>query len=124
VKALEDDAELAVPILADRFGVEDVMALQKDASFMASLLYYFGVLTLVGRNPYFELQLQIPNLVIRELYLERLRALLLPEPSDQQEGLRAAQALQRKGDFQPLCDFVEQRYFKVFSNRDHGQATN
>ena len=23
------------------------------------------------------------------------------------------------GDLQPLCDFVEQRYFKVLSNRDY-----
>ncbi|MGH9842932.1 MAG: AAA family ATPase [Blastocatellia bacterium] len=122
VKALEDDADLAVSALADRFGVEDVIALQKDTTFMASLLYYFGVLTLVGRNPYFELQLRIPNLVIRELYLERLRTLLLPEPSDQQEGQRAAQALQRTGDLRPLCDFIEQQYFKVFSNRDYLQA--
>jgi hypothetical protein len=122
VRALEDNAELAVSALAHRFGVEDVITLQKDTTFMASLLYYFGVLTLAGRNPYFELQLRIPNLVIRELYLERLRALLLPESEDQQEGQRAAQAVQRKGDLQPLCDFVEQRYFKVFSNRDYMQA--
>jgi hypothetical protein len=122
VKALEDDEELAVPVLAHRFGVEDVIRLPKDTTFMASLLYYFGALTLVGRNPYFELQLRIPNLVIRELYLERLRALLLPEADDQQEAQRAAQALQRAGDLQPLCDFVEQRYFKVFSNRDYLQA--
>jgi hypothetical protein len=122
VKAIEDSAELAVPVLAHRFGVEDIIRLPKDATFMASLLYYFGALTLAGRNPYFELQLRIPNLVIRELYLERLRALLLPEAEDQQAGQRAAQVLQRAGDPQPLCDFIEQRYFKVFSNRDYGQA--
>ncbi len=122
VKALEDDADLAVSFLADRFGVEDVITLQKDTTFMASLLYYFGVLTLAGRSPYLDLQLRIPNLVIRELYLERLQGLLLPEAEDQQEGQRAAQALQRTGDLQPLCDFIEQRYFKVFSNRDYLQA--
>jgi hypothetical protein len=122
VKAIEDDADLAVPALAHRFGVEDVIRLPKDATFMASLLYYFGALTLAGRTPYFELQLRIPNLVIRELYLERLRALLLPEAEDQQEGQRAAQALQRAGDLQPLCDFLEQRYFKILSNRDYPQA--
>jgi len=122
VDALQDDADLSVPQLADRFGVEDVLAARKDTAFMASLLYYFGVLTLVGRNAYRELQLRIPNLVIRELYLERLQALLLPEAGDQQEGQRAAQALQRTGDLQPLCEFIEQRYFKVFSNRDYRHA--
>ena len=122
VKALEDDVELSVPQLAHRFGVEDVLTLQKDTRFMASLLYYFGALTLVGRNAYRELQLRIPNLVIRRLYLERLQALLLPDIEDRQEGARAAQALERMGDLQPLCDFLEQRYFKVFSNRDYRQA--
>lgn len=122
VDALNDDADLAVPVLADRFGVEDVLAARKDTAFMASLLYYFGVLTLFGRNAYRELQLRIPNLVIRRLYLERLQALLLPEAEDQEEGRRAAQVLQRTGEFQPLCDFIEQRYFKVFSNRDYLQA--
>jgi hypothetical protein len=122
VDALQDDADLSVPQLADRFGVEDVLAARKDMAFMASLLYYFGVLTLAGRNKYLELQLRIPNLVIRKLYLERLQALSLPEAADQQEGQLAAQALQRTGDLQPLCDFIEQRYFKVFSNRDYRHA--
>ena len=122
VDALQDDADLSVPQLADHFGVEDLLTVRKDAAFMASLLCYFGVLTLAGRNAYRELQLRIPNLVTRKLYLERLQALLLPAAADQQEGLRAAQALQRTGDLQPLCDFIEQRYFKVFSNRDYRQA--
>ncbi len=122
VAALNDAPDLAVPFLADRFGVEDVLTSGKGADFLASLLYYFGVLTLVGRNAYRELQLRIPNLVIRRLYLERLQALLLPEAEERQEGQRAAQALQRSGDLQPLCDFLEQRYFKVFSNRDYLQA--
>lgn len=89
---------------------------------MASLLYYFGALTLVGRNAFRELQLRIPNLVIRKLYADRLQALLLPDAKEQQAGQRAAQILQRTGDLQPLCEFVEQHYFKVFSNRDYLQA--
>jgi hypothetical protein len=122
VNALQDEPEISVPALADRFGVEDVLTIRKDTAFMASLLYYFGVLTLVGRNAYRELQLRIPNLVIRRLYLERLQALLLPETQDQEAGRHAAQVFQRTGDLQPLCDFIEQRYFKVFSNRDYLQA--
>ncbi|MGH9845426.1 MAG: AAA family ATPase [Blastocatellia bacterium] len=86
--AIHNEADLAVPVLADRFGVEDVVALEKDKSFMASLLYYFGVLTLVGRGALGKLQLRIPNLVIRGLYVERLRALLLPDAEDREEGRR------------------------------------
>jgi hypothetical protein len=122
VSALEDDADLSVHALAGRFGVEDVTLLQKDKTFMASLLYYFGVLTLAGRGALGKLLLRIPNLVIRGLYVERLRALLLPEAEDQQAGQLAAETLYQSGDLGPLCDFVEQRYFKIFSNRDYRQA--
>jgi hypothetical protein len=120
--ALQTDSAINVPVLADRFGVEDLQTVQRDRKFMASLLYYFGALTLDGYNIYRELRLRIPNLLIRGLYLERLQTLLLPEAEDRQEGERAAQALQRTGNLQPLCDFIEQRYFKVFSNRDYVQA--
>jgi hypothetical protein len=121
-EALNGDDYLSVASLANRFGVADLLTIQQDRTFMVSLLYYFGVLTLAGRNAYRELQLRIPNLVIRRLYLERLQALLLPDPDEQQEGRRAAQTLQRTGDIRPLCDFIEQRYFKVFSNRDYLHA--
>ncbi|MGH9837428.1 MAG: AAA family ATPase [Blastocatellia bacterium] len=122
VDALHDEADLSTPFLADRFGVEDMMTLQKDTTFMASLLYYFGALTLAGRGALDKLLLRIPNLVIRRLYVERLLALLLPEASEQKAGRLAAETLYQTGDFQPLCDFIEGRYFKVFSNRDYLQA--
>jgi hypothetical protein len=120
-EALNDDASLSVPALAKRSGVEAVLPTPKDAVFLTSLLYYFGVLTLTGRNVFGELQLRIPNLVIRRLYVERLQSLLLPE-AEAQEGQRAAETVYQTGDLQPLCDFVEQRYFKAFSNRDYLQA--
>ncbi|MGH9839363.1 MAG: AAA family ATPase [Blastocatellia bacterium] len=122
VDALNDDDDLSVPVLADRFGVEDLLTQPKDADFMASLLYYFGVLTLAGRGALGKLQLRIPNQVIRRLYVERLQALLLPDADEQKEGQRAAETLYQMGELQPLCDFIEQRYFKVFSNRDYLHA--
>jgi hypothetical protein len=121
VRALQDDATLSVPRLANRFGVEDLLTAYKDADFMASLLYYFGVLTQAGTTDFGEYRLRIPNLVMRKLYLERLQALLLP-PETQTDARRAAQAAYQNGDLQPLCDFVEQRYFKAFDNRDYLQA--
>jgi Predicted AAA-ATPase len=122
VGALNDQTPLSVPLLADRFGVEDVIVLQKDPVFMASLLYFFGALTLDGRGALDKLQLRIPNLVVRRLYAERLQTLLLAEPSDQQDGRLAAETLFQFGEIGPLCDFIEQRYLKVFSNRDYRQA--
>jgi len=105
--------------LADRFGVEDMLYAPKDTGFVASLLYYFGILTQGGVTPFGELILAIPNLVIRKLYAEQIQEMLLPEGRDLDLARRAAEALYQRGDLQPLCDFVEQKYFKVFSNRDY-----
>ena len=45
--------------------------------------------------------------------------MLLPEGKELNLARRAAEVLYQRGDLQPLCDFVEQKYFKVFSNRDY-----
>jgi hypothetical protein len=121
VAALQDEASLSVPVLADRFGVEDILNVQQDAVFSASLLYYFGVLTLAGRDAFGKLQLRIPNLVMRKLYVERLQALLLPQ-QEQDAARRVAETLYQTGNLQPLCEFIEQRYFQAFDNRDYLQA--
>jgi hypothetical protein len=120
--ALNDQPPITIQQLADRFGVEEMLVAPKDAVFMASLLYYFGVLTMQGETPYGHLVLAIPNLVIRKLYVERLQAALLPDMAAAEEGQRAAETLFRTGDLQPLCDFVEQRYFRAFDNRDYRWA--
>jgi hypothetical protein len=122
VQSLNDETTVSVQTLADRFGVEDVIAANKDRRFLISLLYYFGVLTLAGHNKFGKLQLQIPNLVIRKLYVERIQALLLPESAAQNEGQQAAEAFYESGNLQPLCDFIEEKYFRVFSNRDYLHA--
>ena len=122
VDALQNRENLSVSVLEYRFGVEDIVTVGKDTTFMASLLYYFGVLTLGGRDDLRKLRLRVPNLVIRKLYFERLQMLLLPQAEDRKQAELAAETLYKNADFQPLSDFVEQRYFKVFSNRDYLQA--
>ena len=117
--ALAETESVTIFDLADRFGVEDILYAPKDTGFVASLLYYFGILTLGGVTPFGELVLTIPNLVIRKLYAESIKELLLPEGKALDLARRAAEALYQRGDLQPLCDFVEQKYFKVFRNRDY-----
>nr|VFK24716.1 MAG: Predicted AAA-ATPase [Candidatus Kentron sp. MB]VFK27021.1 MAG: Predicted AAA-ATPase [Candidatus Kentron sp. MB]VFK74939.1 MAG: Predicted AAA-ATPase [Candidatus Kentron sp. MB] len=117
--ALTEEESVSVRELADRFSVEDMLYAPKDANFVASLLYYFGVLTFGGRTSFGELILRIPNLVIRKLYAESIRELLLPEVEAAKIVNQITQSLYRDGDIQPLCRFVEQKYFKVFSNRDY-----
>ena len=119
---LAEEAPVTIPKLADRFGVEDMLYAPKDTGFVASLLYYFGILTFGGVTPFGELILTIPNLVIRKLYAESIREMLLPDAQEANMARRAAQALYQHGDIKPLCDFMEQKYFKVFSNRDYAHV--
>jgi len=118
---LDEEQPLSIIKLAQRFGVREMLEIKDDIEFAASLLYYLGVLTLTGIAPTGELILDIPNLVVRRLYLEQLRELLLPDFT-QINAERAAKTFYTTGDIQPLCEFMEQRYFRVFDNRDYRWA--
>jgi hypothetical protein len=63
--------------------------------------------------------LNIPNLVARSLYVERLRELWLPTFEDRDTIPRLAETVYLQGDLAPLVDFIEQRYLPVLSNRDY-----
>ncbi|MDY0362922.1 MAG: PD-(D/E)XK nuclease domain-containing protein, partial [Desulforegulaceae bacterium] len=52
-------------------------------------------------------------------YAEKLCNILIPDPMERDEGRDAAKLVYQKGNIQPLCDFVEKKYFKVFSTRDY-----
>ncbi|MBK5941986.1 AAA family ATPase [Halochromatium roseum] len=119
IDALSGDDRVTIPELVQRFGVADVLAAVKDQPFMASLLYFFGILTLAGEGLLGKLKLRIPNLVTRALYVERLRARWLPAEQGRAQGQQAAEAFYLRADLAPLCDFIEQRYFAVLSNRDY-----
>jgi len=121
--ALAEAEPINIPELVDRFGVEDMLSPAKDETFLASLLYYFGVLTLTDkRTDMGKLIFRIPNLVIRKLYVERIRDTLLPEARDKDDSRRAAEAFYQTGDMGPLRDFIEKRYFKTLDNRDYRWA--
>ena len=119
VTALAGDDQIVIPELARRFGVADVLTATKDAPFMASLLYFFGILTLAGVTSFNESRLRIPNLVARGLYVERLRDAWLP-PSGVARALPdAVRRLGQQGDLEPLAGLIEEGYFRVLSNRDY-----
>ena len=120
IKALSGGDSVVIPQLARRFGVEDMLTAVKDETFMVSLMYYFGILTLAGRNNAFgKWQLKIPNLVAKQLYVERIQELLLPTYEDKQDIATVAETFCLTGNLQPLCDFLETRYFPILSNRDY-----
>jgi hypothetical protein len=109
--------------LEDRFGIKRMLGgTAKDNVLLVSFLYYFGVLTLEGQTETGKLAFRVPNLVIQGLYVERIREMLLPEPLVRDEGVSAADKVYEEGDMNPLCEFIENRYFKVFHNRDYRWA--
>ena len=118
-QALNGEEGILIPQLARRFGVADVLIAVKDQPFMASLLYYFGILTLTGVGILGKSILNIPNLVARSLYVERLREMWLPTYEDRQTIPRLAEHFYLQGDLAPLVEFIEQRYFPILSNRDY-----
>ncbi|MEA1051960.1 AAA family ATPase [Lamprobacter modestohalophilus] len=119
IEALRGDDRVLVPELVQRFGVADVLAAVKDQPFMASLLYFFGILTLAGEGALAKLVLRIPNLVARGLYVERLRERWLPAPETRDLARQASETLYLQGDLEPLCELIEQSYFSALSNRDY-----
>ncbi len=119
IDALSGDDRVVIPQLARRFGVEDMLTAVKDQPFMASLLQFFGILTLAGRDALGQLMLRIPNLVARALYVERLRERWLPAYVERERMRRDSACVYQHGDLAPLCDFIEASYFGVLSNRDY-----
>lgn len=118
--ALNEQEPLTVTTLAQRFGIAEILSgKKKSTEYLAALLYYLGVLTLDRRTALRKLVLRIPNLVVRELYVERLREILLPDVDDQETAQQAAEIFFVTGDLQPLCDFVERRLFLAYDNRDY-----
>ncbi|MDM8530683.1 AAA family ATPase [Anaerolineales bacterium HSG25] len=123
MEALNETEPVTIHALADRFGVEDILYNAKDNRFMVSLLYYFGVLTLTDqRSEFGDLVFTIPNLVIRQLYVERLQELLYPEATDKNEAINVARMFYRTADLAPVAEFIENHYFKLFDNRDYRWA--
>jgi len=115
--------ETVVSKISKRFGIKEMLSdNSKDNTFLVSFLYYFGVLTLAGETDDLKVKLKVPNMVIRSLYVERVQQMLLPDPGTRDDGKLAAEKVYQKGDIKPLCDFVENRYFTVFKNRDYRWA--
>jgi hypothetical protein len=118
--ALDDSHPVAISELSDRFGIEEILTATKDTPFMASLLYYFGVLTLTNQHTTMGKRiLKIPNFVVRKLYIERIQEMLLPEFTSKDKAQQVVELFYQTGNLKPLCDFMEQTYFKVFDNRDY-----
>ncbi|MFN8489236.1 MAG: AAA family ATPase [Caldilineaceae bacterium] len=119
---LENQQDVGTQRIVNRFQLQDLVKPAQEADNLASLLFYFGLVTVSGRTKTGKLRLQIPNLVTRGLYFEQLRVLLLPDVSHRDEGRETAEQLWSMGDLQPLCAFITTRVYRAFSNRDYRHA--
>ncbi|MCP4346488.1 MAG: AAA family ATPase, partial [Desulfobacterales bacterium] len=87
---LVKDGSAVISGLANRFGIQRMLTdRSRDRKFLASFLYYFGILTAEGETATGKLALGIPNLAINGLYIERIQEMLLPEPTDRDRGISA-----------------------------------
>jgi len=120
---MQGDHDVAISDIEDRFGIKEMLTdKSKDNIFLVSFLYYFGVLTIADDTENLKVVLKVPNLVMKSLYVDRIQKMLLPEPDDRNDGRNAAEQVYQKADMGPLCRFMEERYFKVFNNRDYRWA--
>ncbi len=123
LKLMENECRVTASKISKRFGIREMLAdKSRNNTFLVSFLYYFGVLTIVEDTENLEIILKVPNLVMKSLYVERIQKMLLSEPGDRDDGKNAAKLVYQKGNMAPLCKFMEDRYFKVFHNRDYRWA--
>ena len=117
---LDEQHPVMLPYLENQFGVEQLHRLQQDPRYMASLLYFFGVLTIGGIGEDLgEMILEVPNRVIYALYVDTLREQVLPELPQRRQVEALAKQFYQTVDMQPLADYLEDSYFAVFNNRDY-----
>ncbi|MEM7532301.1 MAG: AAA family ATPase [Chloroflexota bacterium] len=113
------DRAIHVRTLRRKFGVRDLLNANLQKERLAVLLCHLGALTPAGRGPANKIRLEIPNLVIQQLYSERvLIHRVKSDDSMVQAGIAAADALFETGDIEPLCLFAQNHLLKLYSGRD------
>ena len=120
IDALQSDKPLVIDSLSDRFTLSTMLdRMSYDNKFLASYLYYFGMLTIAGTDARGRVCLTPPNLVTKKLYADQILRFLLPMGVERNKVAAAVDQLIDNEDLNPLLAFVEQKIFPVFSNRDY-----
>jgi hypothetical protein len=88
---VQTGAPLEIRSLAERFTLSEILdTAGQDRTFLASFLYFFGMLTLEGRSSRRTLLLAPPNQVSRKLYIDQVRRFLFASGQDRSEALPLA----------------------------------
>ncbi len=119
IDMIRRDEPLEVPAILDRFTLRELLERSaQDLSFIGAYLYYFGMVTLAGKTSRRSWLLETPNEVVRGLYVERIRRLLMPLGADRTAAMKPAWDLMEGKPIEPFLDFIEGTLFPTFSNRD------
>ncbi|MEM7533337.1 MAG: AAA family ATPase, partial [Chloroflexota bacterium] len=116
--ALDDEKMVAITTLNDRWGVLQILDAEQQKERLAGLLCYLGGLTIVGRQSDAKLRLEIPNLIMRKLYAERILKLTFTTADKLDNASIAANQLFTRGNIEPLCTFVAKHLLEIYDNRD------
>lgn len=120
INLLQADEPMVIETISDRFTLSAMLdRSSQDNPFLASYLYYFGMLTLTGKDAQNNVLLAPPNLVVKKLYAAQIVKFILPAVPARNEAYDVARAFHRERQLQPLLEFVERKLFPVFSNRDY-----
>jgi len=120
---LIEGKNVQIPEIHDNFGLKQMLdAAVQDLSFIASYLWYGGVLSVKGKTEMGKLLLNVPNLVIKKLYIEESRSKLLPSAQLKNIANDVSAQLYEKSNMAPLAQFVEKNILPIFSNRDYKYA--
>ena len=110
----QGDGTVDILSLEKSFSMEDLLRkLRVDERFIASFLYYLGLLTHDQG-----VRFRIPNLVVRKLYLDRMLELSLPAAEEVNQVRKTALDFYRSGELAPLLELVEAKLLPVLSHRD------
>jgi hypothetical protein len=120
IDVLQTNTPIQIPDIEDRFTLAAMLdQSSQDHTFMASYLYYFGMLTIAGQTPNRHLLLEPPNLVIKNLYVDQVLRFLLPSGADRSVSTAHVMHFFNHHDLNPLVQFIIEKLFPVFSNRDY-----
>jgi hypothetical protein len=119
IMELNQNKTIEIKEISSRFGLRDMIEKSsKTQNFMASYLYYMGMLTLGKKVGSGWQQLKIPNPVTQSLYIDSIAQWMIKDPEKRDIGDHQAFALTREGKMAPLRNYIETHVFPSFDWRD------
>jgi len=122
VDTFNREQETSVVEIGTEFGADEMLQDDMRQERLASLLCYLGALTINGVAENGNILLTIPNLVMKNLYAERIQEMIFQRDMSKFKAIqRVVDTLFYHGELQPFCDFLEENQMSIYSNRDYPQ---